>query len=83
MCLAVPGKVVEIAEENGLRMGRIDYDGMMGKACLELVPEVQVGQYVIVHAGFAINVIDEDEAHKTLALWDEYRSQQEQLSEKK
>ncbi|MFQ6008928.1 MAG: HypC/HybG/HupF family hydrogenase formation chaperone [Candidatus Zixiibacteriota bacterium] len=77
MCLAVPGKVVEIAQENGLCMGRIDYDGMKGKACLELVPGVQVGQYVIVHAGFAINIIDEKEALKVLSLWDEFRSEQQ------
>ena len=71
MCLAVPGKVIEITEENGLRMGRIDYAGTVSGACLEYIPDVQVGQYVIVHAGFAINVIDEAEAKKILDLWNE------------
>ena len=71
MCLAIPGKVIEITQENGLRMGRIDYAGTVNTACLECTPEVEVGQYVIVHAGFALNVIDEDEAEKTLTLWRE------------
>ena len=71
MCLAIPGKLVEIAEEDGLKTGRIDYSGTVGKACLEYVPEAQLGQYVLVHAGFAISVIDEEEAKKTLELWNE------------
>ncbi len=71
MCLAIPGKVIEITEENGIQMGRIDYAGTVNTACLAYVPEVKTGQYVIVHAGFALSVIDEDEARKTLALFDE------------
>jgi hydrogenase expression/formation protein HypC len=71
MCLAIPGKVIEVNDQNGLKMGRIDYSGTIQTACLEYVPEVQIGQYVLVHAGFAINVVDEEEARKTLALWDE------------
>jgi hydrogenase expression/formation protein HypC len=71
MCLAIPGKVIEVNDQNGLKMGRVDYSGTVQTACLEYVPEVQIGQYVLVHAGFAINVVDEDEARKTLALWDE------------
>jgi hydrogenase expression/formation protein HypC len=71
MCLAVPGKLTEIKLENGLRMGRVDYSGTVGTACLEYVPEAEVGQYVIVHAGFAITVLDEEEALKTLALFDQ------------
>ena len=71
MCLAIPGKVIEQYEDNGLLMGRIDYEGTVNTACLAYVPEVKVGDYVVVHAGFAISVIDEDEAAKTLKLWDE------------
>ncbi|MBU1072423.1 HypC/HybG/HupF family hydrogenase formation chaperone [bacterium] len=66
MCLAVPGKVLKIYEENGLRMGRIDYAGAENAACLSCVPEAAVGRYVIVHAGFALQVLDEDEAAATL-----------------
>ena len=71
MCLAIPGKVVEIFDENGLKRGKIDYSGTLNTACLEYVPEVKVGEYVIVHAGFAISVIDETEANKTLELWND------------
>lgn len=71
MCLAIPGKVIEIHEENGLKMGRIDYSGTINTACLEYVPEIQPGQYTIVHAGFAISIIDEEEAQKTYAVWNE------------
>ena len=71
MCLAIPGKLIETFDDHGLRMGRIDYAGASNTACLEYVPDVQLGQYVLVHAGFAISVLDEAEAQKTLALWDE------------
>ena len=71
MCLAIPGRVIEITEENGIQMGRIDFAGTVNTACLAYVPEVKTGQFVIVHAGFALSVIDEEEARKTLALFDE------------
>jgi len=71
MCLAVPGKVVAIFEENGLRMGHIDYAGTVNRACLEYVPEIAIGQYTVVHAGFAISVIDEQEAAQSFAAWRE------------
>ena len=71
MCLAIPGKVVKIYEENNLMMGTVDYSGTTNTVCLAYVPEVTIGQYVIVHAGFALNIIDEEEANKTFALWDE------------
>ncbi|HIJ79844.1 MAG: HypC/HybG/HupF family hydrogenase formation chaperone [Desulfobulbaceae bacterium] len=71
MCLAIPGKVVEVYEENGLKMGRIDYAGSLSKACLAYVPEIEIGQYTVVHAGFALSVIDEDEARKSYEAWQE------------
>jgi hydrogenase expression/formation protein HypC len=71
MCLAVPGKLVEIYEENGLRMGRIDYSGTRHAACLEYVPDAVEGAYVLVHAGFALSVLDEEEARKSLDLLQE------------
>ena len=92
MCLAIPGKVVEVFEENGLLMGHIDYNGTLNNSCLAYVPEVKVGQYVIVHAGFAISVLDEEEAQKSLEAWDDltdqlkdqgYTIENEPLSEKK
>ncbi|UCG61127.1 MAG: HypC/HybG/HupF family hydrogenase formation chaperone [Candidatus Zixiibacteriota bacterium] len=75
MCLAIPGKVIEITEENGIQMGRIDYAGTVNTACLAYVPEVKIGQYVIVHAGFALSIVDEEEAKKTLELFGEIADQ--------
>ena len=68
MCLGVPGKVNEIYEANGLKMGKVDFGGVKREVCLEYVPEVEIGQYVIVHVGFAINMMSEEEAEETLAL---------------
>jgi len=67
MCLAVPGKVVEITGEGVLRMGKVDFSGVQRQACLAYVPEVRLGDYVLVHVGFAISRIDEQAAHETLA----------------
>jgi hydrogenase expression/formation protein HypC len=67
----MPGKLIEVSQENGLRMGRIDYGGTVTNACLEYLPEAEVGQYVVVHAGFGLSVINEKEAAKTLAVWKE------------
>ena len=71
MCLAIPGKVVDIYEENELKMGKIDFSGTMNTACLAYVPEVEVGQYVVVHAGFAIQILDEAQAQEVYEAWDE------------
>ena len=71
MCLARPGKLLEIFDENGLKMGTVDVNGSKTRACLEYVPEIQVGQYTIVHAGFALKIIDEEEAAESLKLWQE------------
>ncbi|UCH10905.1 MAG: HypC/HybG/HupF family hydrogenase formation chaperone [Fidelibacterota bacterium] len=71
MCLAVPGKVIEIFENGGLRMANVDYGGVTHKACVEYVPEIEVGQYTIVHAGFAISILDEEEAQKSFEAWEE------------
>jgi hydrogenase expression/formation protein HypC len=71
MCLAIPGKLIESFDLNGLKMGRFDYSGTVSQACLEYVPEIEVGGYAIVHAGFAISILNEEEAQKTIALWDE------------
>ncbi len=71
MCLAIPGKVIEIFDEGGLKMGHIDYSGTVSKACLEYVPDISVGQYTLVHAGFALSILDEEEAKKSLEAWQE------------
>jgi hydrogenase expression/formation protein HypC len=74
MCLGIPGKVVSIYEEHGLQMGDIDYGGTVSKACLEYVPDIKVGQYTIVHAGFGISIIDEEEALASYQAWEEMDS---------
>ena len=68
MCLGVPGKVIEIYEANGLIMGKVDFGGVKREVCLEYIPEIEIGQYVIVHVGFAINMMSEEDAEETLAL---------------
>ena len=71
MCLAIPGKLIELTTENGLKMGIIDVNGSKTRACLEYVSDIKVGQYTIVHAGFALKIIDEEEAAESLKLWQE------------
>lgn len=65
MCLAIPGKIVEISEKNGLRTGRVNFGGIVSQACLDYVPGVEIGDYVIVHVGFAISKVDREEAERT------------------
>ncbi len=71
MCLAVPGLITEIYEAGGLKMAKVDYGGAVREACLAYVPEAQVGQYAIVHVGFALSILDEEEALKTLEAFQE------------
>jgi hydrogenase expression/formation protein HypC len=65
MCLAIPGKVIEIFEAQGLRMARADFGGTIRKVCLEHLPEAGLGDYVLVHVGFALSRVDPDEAQRT------------------
>lgn len=68
MCLGVPGKIIEIYQANGLKMGKIDFGGVTREACLEYVPEAQLGDYALIHVGFALNLVSEQEAMETLDL---------------
>ena len=68
MCLAVPGKITEMYEANGLHMCKIDFGGVTREACVETLPEAKVGDYTIIHAGFALNLLSESEAKETLDL---------------
>lgn len=69
MCLGVPGKILQITREShGLTMGRVQFGGILKEVCLSFLPEARVGEYVIVHAGFAISLVDEAEAASTLQL---------------
>ncbi len=81
MCLAIPGRVIEIAKENGLRMGRVDFGRVVKRVCLDYVPEVEVGDYTIVHVGFALSKIDEEEALKTLEVFRQMGVLEEELAD--
>ena len=79
MCLGVPGKVIEIYEANGTRMGKVDFGGGSKEVCLAYVPEVEVGDYTIIHVGFAITRLDEASAQESLALFREMGLLEEEL----
>lgn len=66
MCLGIPGRVVEIHDDAGLRMATVDFGGIRREVCLSCTPEAEAGSYVIVHVGFAITMVDEAEARRTL-----------------
>jgi hydrogenase expression/formation protein HypC len=79
MCLGVPGKIVEINEKNGLQMAKVDFGGIFREACLDYVPEAQVGDYCIIHVGFAISLLSESEAMETLELLKQIADIEEEL----
>lgn len=68
MCLGVPGKIIEIYEKEGLKMAKVDFSGVTREACIEHVPEAVIGDYAIIHVGFAISLLSEEEAQETLDL---------------
>jgi hydrogenase expression/formation protein HypC len=80
MCLAVPGKIIEIYTAGTLRMARIDFGGVTREACIETLPEAQVGDYTVVHAGFALNLLSETEAQETLDALRELGAIEEELA---
>ncbi len=68
MCLGIPAKVMEVYQRDGLKMGKVDFGGVVKEACLEYLPDIQVGDYTIIHVGFGISQLDEEEAQQTLAM---------------
>ncbi|NOY99272.1 MAG: HypC/HybG/HupF family hydrogenase formation chaperone [Chloroflexi bacterium] len=79
MCLGIPGKIVEINESGGLKMGKVDFGGITREACLEYVPEAKVGDYTVIHVGFAISLLSEEEALASLATLQEIIDLEEEL----
>lgn len=79
MCLGIPGKIIEIYDQSGIQMGRVDFGGAVREVCLQAIPEAQVGNYTIVHAGFGLNILSEEEAQETLTLLREISSIEEEL----
>jgi len=71
MCLGIPGKITEIYQKDSLQMAKIDFDGIIKEVCLAYTPEAEVGNYALIHVGFAISLMDEEEAQETLKLLQE------------
>jgi hydrogenase expression/formation protein HypC len=81
MCLGIPGIITEVYESGSLHMGKVDFGGVLREVCLEAVPEAQVGSYTIVHAGFALNILSEEEARLTLEALQELGEVEKNLSD--
>ncbi len=81
MCLGIPGRVIEKYESGGLTMGKVDFGGVVKEVCLAYVPEVEIGDYVIIHVGFALTRLDEAEAMETFKLLNELEMLQDELPE--
>lgn len=79
MCLAVPGKVIEIRDERNTRMATIDFDGITKDICLAYLPDMEIGDYAIVHVGFAISKVDEASALETLQMFRDLGILEEEL----
>ena len=71
MCLGIPGKIIEIYTKDELLMSKVDFGEVFTEVCLEAAPEAKMGDYVIVHAGFALNILSEEEAQETISLLNE------------
>jgi hydrogenase expression/formation protein HypC len=79
MCLAIPGKILETKEENGSRLGRVQFGGITRQVQLDFVPEAGIGDYVIVHVGFALSKVNAEEAERTYQLLQEMGMLEEEL----
>jgi hydrogenase expression/formation protein HypC len=66
MCLGIPGKIIEIYTSGTLKMAKVDFGGVMREACIETIPDLKIGEYTIIHAGFALNRMSEKDARETL-----------------
>ncbi len=80
MCLGIPGKITEIYEKDSLPMAKIDFGGIIKEACLAYTPEAKVGDYALIHVGFAISLMDEEEAQATLKLIKEVADLENEIS---
>lgn len=71
MCLGIPGKIIELYDSNGMKMAKVDFGGVLKEACMEYLPEAQIGDYTIIHVGFGLSIVNEQEAQETLNLLNE------------
>ena len=81
MCLAIPGKIIQKYQVNGLPMGKVDFGGVVREACLAYVPDARVGEYTVIHVGFAISRLSEEEALKTLEVIEQVVGPEEESGE--
>ena len=81
MCLAVPGKIVSITDRDGTLMSTVDFGGIKKDVCLQYVPDAEVGQYVVVHVGFALQLLDEESAMRTLTEFEHLGVLQEEFGD--
>ena len=81
MCLGIPGKVTKIYEQDNILMAAVDFDGVEQAVCIATTPEVALGQYVLVHAGFALSVLSDTEAEETLKILRDLQEFNERLTE--
>jgi len=80
MCLGIPGKIIDIYDGHNLRMGKVDFGGVTKEVCLAYVPEAKLGDYTLIHVGFALNILDEKEALETLDLLRQIGAVDEELA---
>ena len=81
MCLGIPGKVIEIYQTGDMKIGKVDFGGVVKEACLEFIPDIEVGEYTIIHVGFGISKLDEEEAQRTLEMLREMEMLADELPE--
>jgi hydrogenase expression/formation protein HypC len=81
MCLGIPGKIIEIYEDHGTKMAKVDFGGVSREVCIEVIPEAKPGDWTIVHAGFGLSLLSEQEANETLEILQEM-SELAELEEK-
>jgi hydrogenase expression/formation protein HypC len=81
MCLGIPGKVIEIYQQEEMKMGKVDFGGVVKETCLEFLPDIQVGDYTIIHVGFGISQLDEEEAQRTMEMLREMEMLADELPE--
>jgi hydrogenase expression/formation protein HypC len=81
MCLGIPGKIIDIYDNDGMEMGKIDFGGTHREVCLTYVPEAKIGDYALVHVGFAISLLNEEEANESLEALSELFNIQDEMEQ--
>ena len=71
MCLGIPGMIIEVFESSGTKMCKVDFGGVIQEACIETIPQAKIGDYIIVHAGFALSLLSKEEALETIEIFKE------------